>query len=188
MVYGTVDSLELKSLYLNIQTWVEPKVEEENWNRVVLNMSRNIKHTVLQTLDKKLFKESFIVDVDLRSSGISLGKKSFMNVEINLYLTEPLDFKSKTIKTSLKSIVKGIQSNILTKNNFFKFSFCFIYYLFCVIFIVFFWRYATIIEKNLFKKRIPSSKLKAGDVLENMNWVGLTEEQVKQLKKQKMIT
>ena len=44
-----------------------------------------------------------------------------MNVEINLYLTEPLDFKSKTIKTSLKSIVKGIQSNILTKNNFFKF-------------------------------------------------------------------
>ena len=34
MVYGTVDSLELKSLYLNIQTWVEPKVEEENWNQI----------------------------------------------------------------------------------------------------------------------------------------------------------
>lgn len=121
MVYGTVDSLELKSLYLNIQTWVEPKVEEENWNRVVLNMSRSIKHSVLETLDTKLFKDNFIVDVDLRSSGINLGKKSFMNVEINLYLTEPVDFKCKTIKSSLKSIVKGFQTNIISKNNFFKF-------------------------------------------------------------------
>lgn len=121
MVYGTVDSLELKSLYLNIQTWVEPKVEEENWNRVVLNMSRSIKHSVLETLDTKLFKDNFIVDVDLRSSGINLGKKSFMNVEINLYLNEPVDFKCKTIKSSLKSIVKGFQTNIISKNNFFKF-------------------------------------------------------------------
>ena len=121
MVYGTVDSLELKSLYLNIQTWVEPKTEEENWNRVVLNMSRSIKHSVLETLDKKLFKDNFIVDVDLRSSGISLGKKSFMNVEINLFLNEPVDFKSKIVKSSLKSIVKGFQTNIISKNNFFKF-------------------------------------------------------------------
>jgi hypothetical protein len=121
MVYGTVDSLELKSLYLNIQTWVEPKSEEENWNRVVLNMSRGLKHSVLETLDSKLFKDNFIVDMDLRSSGINLGKKSFMNIEINLYLNEPLDFKSKVIKTSLKSIVNGIHKNIITKNNFFKF-------------------------------------------------------------------
>jgi hypothetical protein len=121
MVYGTVDSLELKSLYLNIQTWVEPKTEEENWNRVVLNMSRSIKHSVLETLDTKLFKDNFIVDVDLRSSGINLGKKSFMNIEINLYLIEPIDFKSKVIKSSLKLIVNGIYKNIITKNNFFKF-------------------------------------------------------------------
>jgi hypothetical protein len=121
MVYGTVDSLELKSLYLNIQTWVEPKTEEENWNRVVLNMSRSIKHSVLETLDTKLFKDNFIVDVDLRSSGINLGKKSFMNIEINLYLVQPMDFKSKVIKSSLKLIVNGIYKNIITKNNFFKF-------------------------------------------------------------------
>ena len=121
MVYGTVDSLELKSLYLNIQTWVEPKTEEENWNRIVLNMSRSIKHSVLETLDTKLFKDNFIVDVDLRSSGINLGKKSFMNIEINLYLIEPVDFKSKVIKSSLKLIVNGIYKNIITKNNFFKF-------------------------------------------------------------------
>ena len=84
-------------------------------------MSRSLKHSVLESLDTKLFKDNFIVDVDLRSSGINLGKKSFMNVEINLYLNEPVDFKSKVIKSSLKSIVNGIYKNIITKNNFFKF-------------------------------------------------------------------
>lgn len=34
-MYGTVDSKNLKSLYINIQSWVSPKTELENWNRVV---------------------------------------------------------------------------------------------------------------------------------------------------------
>jgi hypothetical protein len=44
VIYGTVDSINLKSLYLNIQTWVEPIEEYDNWTRVVLNLSRGIKH------------------------------------------------------------------------------------------------------------------------------------------------
>ena len=42
--YGTVDSKNFKSLYLNIQTWVEPKKDTENWSGVVSNTSRSIKH------------------------------------------------------------------------------------------------------------------------------------------------
>ena len=38
IIYGTVDSVSLKSLYLNIQTWVEPKEDNDNWSRVVLNL------------------------------------------------------------------------------------------------------------------------------------------------------
>jgi hypothetical protein len=34
-VYGTVDSKNLKSVYINIQSWVTPKEEYDNWNRVV---------------------------------------------------------------------------------------------------------------------------------------------------------
>jgi hypothetical protein len=83
VLYGTVDSVNLKSLYLNIQTWVEPIEESENWNRVVLNMSRNIKHTIYETIDKNIFDDKFIVDLDLRSSGLNLNKKSFMNLEVN---------------------------------------------------------------------------------------------------------
>ena len=79
-IYGTVDSFELKSLYLNIQTWVEPKEELENWTRVVSNLSRAIRHSVYESVDTEIFDNKFIVDLDLRSSGLSQGKKSFLNL------------------------------------------------------------------------------------------------------------
>ena len=78
-VYGTVDSKNLKSLYINIQSWVTPKFEHDNWNRVVCNLSREIKHSVYDSIDINLFKEKSIVDLDLRTSGIINGKKSFFN-------------------------------------------------------------------------------------------------------------
>ena len=104
VLYGTVDSINLKSIYLNIQTWVEPKNEYENWNRITQNMCRSIKHSVFEHIDKSLFDSKFIVDMDLRTSGLQLKKKSFMNLEINLFLLEPIDFKDMKLKRKLKNI------------------------------------------------------------------------------------
>jgi hypothetical protein len=123
VIYGTVDSVDFKSLYLNIQTWVEPKVNSENWNRIVLNLSRFIKHSVLDSLDKTLFDNKFIVDLDLRSSGLQKGKKSFLNLEINFYLTgDEGDFKSRRLKESLKKICKQLFQENFTNNEYFKFQ------------------------------------------------------------------
>jgi hypothetical protein len=120
--YGTVDSVNFKSLYLNIQTWVEPKQENENWNRVVLNMSRNVKHSILESIEKKIFDDKFIVDLDLRSSGLNPKKKSFMNLEVNFYIsTDDMDFKSSYLKESLKKITNQIFINNFQKNEYFKF-------------------------------------------------------------------
>ena len=120
--YGTVDAKELKSIYLNIQTWVTPLNEEENWNRVVSLMTREVKHSVLHSINTDLFKPHFIVDLDLRTSGIRYNKKSFMNLEINLYLIDELDFKDTKLKRKLKTIIKGIYDDVLIKNENFKFS------------------------------------------------------------------
>jgi hypothetical protein len=122
VLYGTVDSVKLKSLYLNIQTWVEPIEECENWNRTVLNMSRNIKHSIYDSIDKKIFDDKFIVDLDLRSSGLNLGKKSFMNLEINFYLLQDgFDFKSNELKEMLKQITQQIFINNFSDNEYFDF-------------------------------------------------------------------
>jgi hypothetical protein len=121
VIYGTVDSKEFKSLYLNLQTWVEPIEDVENWSRVVLNLSRAVKHSIYENLNKDLFDEKFIVDLDLRTSGIQLNKKSFMNLEINLYLIDDIDFKSPTLKRELKNIINNIYSDVFFKNEYFKF-------------------------------------------------------------------
>ena len=120
--YGTVDSKNLKSIYINIQSWVCPKLELDNWNRVVCNLSRELKHTVFDSIDTKIFKKNSIVDLDLRTSGIGVGKKSFFNLEINLYLENSEDFKSFEIKNSVKKIVSDIYNTNINKNNFFEFT------------------------------------------------------------------
>jgi hypothetical protein len=120
--YGTVDSVELKSIYINLQTWVTPITDKENWNRIVLNMSRDIKHIVFNSLNRELFNEKFIVDLDLRSSGLSTGKKSFMNLEITLFLKENnVNFKSNKIKESVRIVLINIINDVIHNNNYFKF-------------------------------------------------------------------
>lgn len=120
--YGTVDSKNLKSVYINIQSWVTPKFEHDNWNRVVCNLSREIKHSVYNSITTEIFQDKSIVDLDLRTSGISHGKKSFFNLEVNLYTNVELDFKSYEIKESIKKIIKNIFKNNIIENKYFDFS------------------------------------------------------------------
>jgi hypothetical protein len=121
VIYGTVDSKEFKSLYLNLQTWAEPKEDYETWVRITQNMSRSIKHSVYDNIDKTLFDDKFIIDMDLRTSGLHIKKKSFLNLEINLFLIDEVDFKDTKLKRKLKSIIKGIYDDVLNKNEYFKF-------------------------------------------------------------------
>lgn len=46
-----------------------------------------------------------------------------------------------------------------------------------------FWRYAVVIERRVFRKKIPVSELKSGDVMEGGKWVGLTEQDVRRIKR-----
>ena len=118
--YGTIDSQNLKSIYINIQTWVEPKIEVENWNRVVQNTSRSFKHSILNHINKEIFDVKFIVDLDLITSGLQLNKKSFMSLEITLFLIESIDFKSLILKKHIKKLIKDIYGDVLNKNKYFK--------------------------------------------------------------------
>ena len=60
--------------------------------------------------------------MDLRTSGIQLNKKSFMNLEINLYTKTELDFKGSQVKEAIKKIIKEIYRDCIVKNDYFTFS------------------------------------------------------------------
>lgn len=124
VIYGTVDSVNFKSLYLNIQTWVEPTTNSENWSRIVLNLSRQIRHTIFDNINNVIFDDKFIVDLDLRASGLMVGKKSFLNLEITFFFKDVvLDFKSKRLKDELKRITSLIFSENFVNHEYFEFNF-----------------------------------------------------------------
>jgi hypothetical protein len=122
VLYGTVDCKNLKSIYLNIQTWGLPKSYKENWNKTILLLQREIKSNVLEEIDKTILQDKIIVDLDMRSSGVQVGKKSFMNLEITFYTKGDLDFRDNIIKNEMKNITKVIYKHNMLSNNDFEFS------------------------------------------------------------------
>jgi hypothetical protein len=122
VLYGTVDCKNLKSIYLNIQTWGLPKSYKENWNKTILLLQREIKSNVLDVIDKTILQDKIIVDLDMRSSGVQVGKKSFMNLEITFYTKGDLDFRDNIIKNEMKNITKVIYKHNMLSNNDFEFS------------------------------------------------------------------
>lgn len=120
--YGTVDSKNFKSLFVNIQSWVTPKKNSDSWNRVVSSLSRDIKLTLNETIDEHIFLKNYIVDLDLRTSGLMCGKKSFFNLELTLFVKNDTDFKDYSIKEAIKKIVKNVFKDNIVHNRYFDFS------------------------------------------------------------------
>lgn len=117
--YGTVDSKNLKSIYLNIQSWVEPKGLEMDWARPVSILNKNIKSTLTEILNQNLFNDKFIVDLDLRTSGIKVDKASFLNLEITFFTKENIEFKSENLSKELNHVLKEVYDNVLKKSKYF---------------------------------------------------------------------
>ena len=121
--YGTVDSKNLKSIYVVLQTWIEPLTLDENWNRLVGEIKRQIQHTLLEVVDTQTFERKQIVDLDLRTSGIQKNKKSFLNLEITLFVHEKnIDFKSLILRSKIKKIITSIYHDDLKKSKYFILS------------------------------------------------------------------
>jgi hypothetical protein len=121
--YGTVDSKELKSIYIVLQTWVEPKSEEDNWTKITGLIKRQILHTLLEVVDSSTFERKQIVDLDLRTSGIQKNKKSFLNLEITLFVHDKTtDFKSIMLRSKIKKIINSIYFDDLKNSKYFTLS------------------------------------------------------------------
>ena len=121
--YGTVDSKNFKSIYLILQTWVEPKDDYSNWTSITGSIKRQILHTLLEVVDHKIFEKKCIVDLDLRTSGLQKNKKSFLNLEITLFIhNQSYDFKSILLRSKIKNIFQSIYVDDLKNSLYFTVS------------------------------------------------------------------
>ena len=118
--YGTVDHKNLKTIYLKLNSWVEPEDEIVNYNSILSKTKRSIKLRINE-LDSELFKKENIVDIDIRTKGIKMGKKSFMNLEVTLFTKKMFDIRTTEIKNNIQTILETIIDNDLTDKNLFNF-------------------------------------------------------------------
>lgn len=115
--YGTVDALKLNAIYINIESWVQPLEQLGNFDSYIRMMRKNIINNLTEKLDKEFFLENFIVDLDLRSSGLSLDKKSFMFIEVTVYPKQHTKFNSDLLKNKAKLISANV-IEVISKNKF----------------------------------------------------------------------
>ena len=118
--FGTVDFKNLKTIYLKLNSWVQPENETEDYDTLIYKSRRRIKE-MIYNLKKPYFREQCIVDLDIRTKGIKLEKRSFMNLEVTLYVNKQFDVKSKEIKTLVKDIVEQTIDEGLSDKKLFNF-------------------------------------------------------------------
>ena len=118
--YGTVDFKNLKTIYLKLNSWVQPENETDDFDHMIHKSRRKVKDIIYNLKDPH-FKQQSIVDLDIRTKGIKLEKRSFMNLEITLYVDKQFDVKSKEIKNNVKDILSMIVEDGLSDKKLFNF-------------------------------------------------------------------
>lgn len=119
--YGTVDFKNLKTIYLKFNSWVEPNNNTDDFD-VLINKTRKSIKEIIYNLKNELFKQQSIVDLDIKTKGIKLEKRSFMNLEITLFVNKHFDIRTKQTKSTINEIVCGVIDNGLTNKNLFNFN------------------------------------------------------------------
>ena len=121
--YGTVDVSTMKSVYLNLSSWIEPLYDNDNWERTINKFRYSIDNIIHRELKETILKNKAIVDLDLRSSGMRRGKRSFMRCEVTMFTEhkQKPEIKSKKLSESLNHITNMVINKTLIPTKGFKF-------------------------------------------------------------------
>jgi hypothetical protein len=120
--YGTVDFKNLKTVYIKLNAWVKPDSEESNFDKIISRSRREIKELIRTSDLNELFKKESIVDLDIRTKGIKLNKRSFMNLEITLFVEKHFDVKSTNTKNMMKTLTNNVVDSCLKNESLFNFN------------------------------------------------------------------
>jgi len=118
--YGTVDYKNLKTIYVQLNSWTQPSVDEHDFNKLISKTRRQIKEKIYN-LNTEYFKRESIVDLDIKTSGIKTNKRSFMDLEITLYVDKHFDVRSKDVKDIVTNLSENIIDTVLVDETLFNF-------------------------------------------------------------------
>jgi hypothetical protein len=108
--YGTVDYTNNKSVYIDITSWVEP-LDADNPRAMISSMNKLIRKTIFEELPKTSFNPKiYISDLDLRESGISVGKRSFMSCNVTLYNRGEVPYEVSDVTHITDTVIEALKT------------------------------------------------------------------------------
>ena len=118
--YGTVDYKNLKTVYIQLNSWTQPTIIDHDFDKLISKTRRQIKEKIY-SLNSDLFKKESIVDLDIKTNGIKENKRSFMDLDITLYVEKFFDVRSKEVKNNISNLSESIVDTVLTDETLFNF-------------------------------------------------------------------
>ena len=119
--FGTVNSKNMKDMYLPLSAWAEPKFDYDCWSCAIKDTKKSIKTFMSENLSREYFKEHSIVDFDLRSSGVAKNKRSFMKCEITMFVEKTIPIKDMSTLTMLSATTNSLLEKNFEDNPYFTF-------------------------------------------------------------------
>ena len=123
IVTGTIDNKKPKAMYVIISAWGKPTNDGiVNYPNVIKKLNKEIKTKLFKSLDNTLFDiNRSIIDLDMRDSGITFDKKSYMNCEITLFKLNDFKIQDKKIKENVSNIINNIINDVFEDSPNFTF-------------------------------------------------------------------
>ena len=120
---GTVDNKNPKTIYINLTAWGQLKKYDIdlNYDNVINKLRTKIKHKINSYNIDAFHNGKYIVDLDMRSSGIKPTKRSFMSCEITLFQKDVTPVNNPTLVHTSTKIINDVIKNCLDKSEHFTF-------------------------------------------------------------------
>jgi hypothetical protein len=120
---GTVDNKSPKTIYINLSAWGQLKKFDIdlNYENIINKLRTKIKHKINSYSLDEFHNGKYIVDLDMRSSGIKPTKRSFMSCEITLFQKDSIPVNNPLIVNTSKQIIQDVIEDCLDTNTHFSF-------------------------------------------------------------------
>lgn len=115
--YGTINALNPQSVFVSIHSWATPK-HNLRFHKKLRKLSQTVKHKVNDSINFDVFHNKYIVDFDLRESGLQKNKQSFLAIEITLYPKNIRKFPDDIYDSNINALIDNITIQIKHDRNF----------------------------------------------------------------------
>lgn len=122
--YGSVNIKDLKSIYVDISSWVIPKSNNKNWEVFFSDLRREIILNLKDHLKKSSFFkcDHIIVNLDIKTNGIEPYKKSFLRCEITMFVKGQISITDINLKNEITYLTNQVIKDCFKPINFIKYQ------------------------------------------------------------------